>query len=363
MKRLAMVLAVVGLMASWAGSAIAFNIAFAPGDYDNTANTVTGTNASPVYNNNQTTGTFRDVFWWGTAFNGGTAGVASPDFINSGPNLISNGGSPARAIPGGNDNALNFTGIRTSGGASLLAIYDTTPGDGTATTNVFDATGGLTLSADVLFAPGNHNASGGVVALYNSGQDGLALLANNGGGSNADVPKLVLVFQHNGAPTTLTSISLDPDGGSGGQPFLGDTNGSNPNLGDHWYRIVMFLSVIGDTWTVNGSFFNHVDPENPNSALGSLIANLTFSGSVSNPDLASLHLTNPGEIGLMAYTPESFGDLLAAGGTGANPGVDNMGVSLTNFSNTPVPEPATMFLGGAGLLLLGYVARRRLFAR
>ena len=357
MKRLAMVLAVVGLIANGTGSAIAFNITFAPGDYDNTANTVTGTNASPVYTNNQTTGYFRDVFWWGTAFSGGTAGVGSPDFINSGPNLVSNGGTPARAVPAGNDNALNFTGIKTtSSGASFLSIYDTTPGDGIATRNLFTATGGLTLSADVLFAPGQHNASGGVVALYNEGQDGLALLANNGGGNNPDIPKVSLVFQHNGAPTTLTSVNL-ADGS-----FVGDTNGANAPLGDHWYRIIMALSVSGDTWIVNGSFFNHSDPENPNSALGSLITSLNFSGSVSDPDLASLHLTNPGEIGLMAYTPESFNDGLANGGTGANPGVDNIGVSITNFNvPTPVPEPASIFCVGTGLILLGYAARRRLF--
>lgn len=291
-------MAVLALLGLDARGVSADPITFAAGDYDNTpANTVTGTNATPVYNNFQTTGVFRDVFWWGTAYNGGTAGVGSPDFINSGQNLISNGGSPARAVVGGNDTALNFTGQRTSGGASFLTIYDTTPGDGTATTNLFDASGpnGLTISADVLFAQGGHNSSGGVVALYDEGQDGLALLANNGGGSNADVPKLSLVFQPRFAPTTLASISLNPDGGSGGLPFLGDTISSgvnHANLGDHWYRIVMNLVVTGPSFTVNGFFYNHVDPEDPNSALGSQICaiavcvgpTLTYTDDLANPD-------------------------------------------------------------------------------
>jgi hypothetical protein len=357
MKSVLTGLALVGLVASSPGSAMAFNFTFAPGDYDNTANTVTGTNAVPVYTNNQTTGNFRDVFWWGTAFNGGTAGVGSPDFINSGNNLVL---SDNHARPLGDDTALNFTGIRTSGGASFLSIYDTTPADKTITKNLFDASapGGLTLSADVLFAETGHSMAGGIVALYNEGQDGLALLAKSAG--NTDDARLDLVFQQSGNPTVLTTAAV-PLGA-----FQSDTNGSvdtGPLSGDHWYRIIMNLSVVGDTWTVNGQFYSHTDPTNPNSALGPLITTLNFSGSVSDPDAAALHLTNPGEIGLMAWTPENFNDGLAAGGTGADPGVDNIGVSITNFSNTPVPEPATMFLGGLGLIAFGYAARRRLFGR
>lgn len=372
-------LALIGLAAPAAQATTI--ITFAPGDYDNTANTVTGSNASPVYNVNQTTGNFRDVFWWTNGVN--SSGFASLDYINSGLNLISNGGSPARAVVGGDDYALNFTGVKiANGGESFLSIYDKTPGPttlyggvaGALTKNLFDATqpGGLTISADVLFAPGQHAAWGGVVALYSEGQDALALLANNAGGNNTDVPALSLIYQSNGVGNVngivLTSVSLV------GTSFVGDTNGSidtGPNSGDHWYRVIMNVSVSGDTWTETGSFWNHLDPTDPNSALGTKITDLNFSGSLSVPsastaDLARV-LTNPGEIGVMASVTGSFNDGVdtAHGGTAANPLVDNVGVSITNFTvpDGNVPEPATMLLLGSGLIGIGFWGFRKKFKK
>ena len=351
MKKLVTIFAVCVILfaAALCSAEIVTPITFAPGDYDNTVNTVTGTNAAPIYNNNQTTGKFRDIFWWGLAYNGGTQGVGSPDFINRNPHLVSNGGSPARAIVGPSDviPALNFTGLKTtSSGASFLTIYDTTVADGTATKNLFDASigTGIEVSADVLFTPGQHNASAGVVALYNEGQDALALLATNNGGNNPDVPKVSLIWQANGTGITLTSTSL-PFG-----TFLGDTVGSDPYAGDHWYRVVMNLSVTGDTWNMVGTFFPHVTASDPSSALGSLITTLPFSGSLSDPDSSLRILTNPGEVGLIASTTANFNDGVATGWTGADPHVDNVGVSITNFQ--VVPEPATLMLLGLGALSL-----------
>ncbi len=345
------VLAVLGLVAGSAGTAAAFPITFGAGDYDNTQNSVT---AGPTPVNNQTTGLFRDITWW--SINNGQPRVDSPDYINQGFSLVSSGGSPAHAVPGsGPITALNFTGPAVSGGTSYLTIYDTTPGDGTLTRNLFDATApdGLRVSADVLFTPGGHATSGGVVALYNEGQDALALLASNGGGNNQDKPGLSLVFQSAGQGITLTSVSLP-----GLTSFTADT----------WYRVTMDLLVNGASFLVKGSFQNHAVANDPNSPLTNLITALTFTGSLSDPDLLAqthntLVLTNPGEIGLIAMGNQSI--------TGAGcpppyttPCTDNVGVSITNFDEmSPVPEPGTVFLAGTALIMLGFMARRRLFAR
>ena len=304
----------------------AVDIPFAPGDYDNTANTVI---AGPTPVNNQTTGNFRDVIWW--SINNGQPRLGSPDFINQGNSLY----LPLNTVsavtrPAGDPlayNALNFTGPSISGGQSYLSIYDTTPADGTATRNLFDAAAQtLRVSADVLFVV--HNTSGGVVALYNEGQDGLALLANNGSGNNLDRAKLSLVWQSTGQGLLLDSVTL---------PYT-------TFVREDWYRVTMDLTVAGDTWTMNGSFQNHLIGTDPTSPLGSVITTMLYSGSLSTPGNPGGALTNPGEVGIMAM---------------ANEGIslpDNVGISVTDF-HVEVPEPSTLSLLGLGALAL--VVRRR----
>jgi hypothetical protein len=313
-------------------------ITFAPGDYDNTANTVI---AGPTPVNNQTTGLFRDVFWY--SLNNGAPRVGSGDYINQGNSLVLSANS---AVPGsGPYTALNFTGPAVSGGQSYLSIYDTTPADGTTTRNLFDASvpGGLHLSADVLFV--KHSSSAGVVSLYNEGQDGLALLAHNGDGNNADNATVDLVFQSPGSGIVLNSVTLS----SLAFQTAASANGNKiAGTSDFWYRAVMDLSVTGDTFNITGSFYNHSDPNNPTSALGSLITTLSFSGSLSSPGNL-LDLTNPGEVGVMAMGNESI----------SLP--DNVGVSITNFQETgqTVPDGGiTLILLSFGLLGLGGINRK-----
>jgi hypothetical protein len=127
----------------------------------------------------------------------------------------------------------------------------------------------------------------------------------------------------------------------------------------------MNLLVTADIWTMNGAFYNHVDPWNPNSALGSQITTMTHTGSLSDPNPTpglDRALTNPGEVGLIAQTGQGFSDGVDTvhGGTAANPLVDNVGVSITNFTvPTPVPEPSTVLLLGTVVGLAAFAARRR----
>jgi hypothetical protein len=287
-------------------------ITFAASDYDNTLNTVT---TGPTTHNNQTSGKFRDTIWW--SINNGQPRVGSGDYISRGNSLVLSGN---HAVEGtGPYTAMNFMGPAISGGQSYMSVYDTTVADGTATKNLFDASQQLTISADVLFTI--HNTSGGVFALYNEGQDAIALLANNAGGNNPDHAYLSLVWQSVGQGTTLGTINL---------PYTSFTTGN-------WYRVSMDVLVSGDTYWMNGVIQNHSVGTDPTSGLGGVIANVPISGSISGSLMGS-SLTNPGEVGIMAMGRESI----------ALP--DSIGVSVTNFSVTP--EPITFTLFGLGALAL-----------
>ena len=323
-------LSAVALVAVFTPRAFAAAITFSTLDYDNTANVV---NAGPSPVNNQTTGYFRDLYWW--SINNNAPRVGSPDFINQGHQLILVNN---HAVDGGvGPTTLNFTGPSVSGGQAYVTLYDTTPADVAPSLFDFGVAGGLTISQDILFI--KHSTSVGLLTMFNQGQDGLALLAHNGDGNNPDHGRMSLIFQNGGTGIEVAS--------TGNLPF---TN----FIDDAWYRMTMNVAVVGNTWTVNGAFYNHQNSTDPNSALGALITSLTFSGSMLDPEPSARVLSSPGQVGIIALGNESI----------SLP--DNVGVSVTNFNiptdfntNAVTPEPGSLLLLGSGMLAVRRYVRRK----
>lgn len=86
-----------------------------------------------------------------------------------------------------------------------------------------------------------------------------------------------------------------------------------------------------------------------------------FTPGLQSENLSPVAFSNTASVGFTSTatlaTPYSITDQLnlSFGGVGATAGV--------TLSSTVAPEPVTMFLGGTGLLMLTYAARRRLFGR
>ena len=161
-------------------------------------------------------------------------------------------------------------------------------------------------------------------------------------------------------------------------------------------------SLLSLTWLVQA---NSADPNTiqitasstgytlpPTGTASSLISavSFTFAGATSGfitaqqwVDLSNGHfatagplpvgLVTPGAQGPYPISPSAFSNTASVGFTSATPYsiTDRVNLSLGGvgatsggtLSSTVAPEPVTMFLGGTGLLMLTYAARRRLFGR
>jgi hypothetical protein len=180
--------------------------------------------------------------------------------------------------------AVNFTGSTGSGGDTWVTVYDPTPGVPTPPTIY---TGSISLSADVLIAKFNNAKGPGLLALYNqpppAGAEGLALFLIDNGNTDRLVLATVTGSPTPGPASAPVTLATKPLGGG--------------ILNNHWYRLTMDVSVVGGSFSVTGKVFTHVDPFDPNSAVGPQV-----DGSLVFPltTLASKGLTDSGEVGIVA---------------------------------------------------------------
>ena len=153
--------------------------------------------------------------------------------------------------------SLNITGTGGAGGRTWVTVVDQTPGT-PAADNVY-ATG--TVCADVLIQQYNNRKGAGVVALYRQDplKKGLALIITSAG--NTDTLVLgTLAGDANGTFTPITSVPL----------------GSAVTEND-WFRVVLGVDVDGSSPVITGQAYRHTNPDDPNSEIVAIGAQLTFS--------------------------------------------------------------------------------------
>ena len=136
---------------------------------------------------------------------------------------------------------------------------------------------------------------------------------------------------------------------------IGDTDFTAPSGGP-----LKFQSNIGGTVVLGGasnllSFISCIDTANGQNVCPGTFNTPPLSPPITAP--GAYAATNAIIIASLAG-PYSISELIHFSLSGSN----TLNYSASSLL-TPVPEPVTMFLGGTGLLLLGFAARRRLFRR
>ncbi len=198
---------------------------------------------------------------------------------------------------------------------------------------------------------------------------------DNGPGDLDPSPGVILIMAGAGGLPTIPGLSLNIDIGQSNSP-----GGPSFSLVDLGWTLSSFGSG-GGTIQVTASATDFAMPESGvlstlNSAVGGTLTG-GGGGSVTAQQWANLSnlLFGLGPITPGAQGPfitTAFSNLATTGFTSnasysitdrviltLGPGASTTG----DLQSTVVPEPITMFLGGTGLLVLGYAARRRLFGR
>ncbi|HYE21773.1 MAG TPA: PEP-CTERM sorting domain-containing protein [Tepidisphaeraceae bacterium] len=255
--RLVQSLGLVAVLAAptWAGAA---PVTFEAADYDNSAS--------------QTTGVFRDVL---------------------------NGSNIARTVDGANG-ILKFTGPDAN--ITSATIYDTTPGDGGATTNVF---GNEVVTVD--FRLGHATASfGPFIRLNTVGGGGYLTLVQENGGSDT-----LRFFEAASAP-------------GGTQTQIGVTKNQAALALNTWYTLVFTATNSGANVILDSKIY----------AQGDVGGTILFQDSITDTTAAN---QSAGQVGLR------FGD---------NSGSVAQVVDVDNFEVVPEPASAGLVAAVGGMILM-----------